>query len=35
MLNAERSFGRIKGHADRLVLVAALTRHAEEMWMSG
>jgi putative transposase len=29
MLNAERSFRRIKGHADMPILVAALARHAE------
>jgi putative transposase len=29
MLNAERSFRRVKGHADMPVLVAALARHAE------
>jgi hypothetical protein len=31
MLNAERSFRRLKGHADMPVLVAALARHAEEV----
>jgi putative transposase len=31
MLNAERSFRRVKGHADMPVLVAALARHAEEV----
>ena len=31
MLNAQRSFRRIKGHADMPVLVAALARHAEEV----
>jgi putative transposase len=31
MLNAERSFRRIKGHADMPVLLAALASHAEEV----
>ena len=31
MLNAQRSFRHIKGHADMPVLVAALARHAEEV----
>ena len=29
MLNAERSFRRLKGHKDMPVLVAALRRHAQ------
>jgi putative transposase len=31
MLNAERSFRRLKGHADMPALVASLARHAEEV----
>jgi len=31
MLNAERSFRRVKGYRDMPALVAALARHAEEV----
>ena len=31
MLNAERSFRRLKGHKDMPVLVAALRRHAQQI----